>query len=156
MKFIKNHEHYEMLISRYKDKDLNYNEILEMNKHLETCESCKKFMNDIDSISSILLGNKSVTIEKVKRGIYPYIISMAAALLIFVGVAVILNNNSNNNELIVSNNIDAQIIEDANGDGYADYIPLSTYSAFFDDEEELTNNDEMIILSSYMYYVGQD
>ena len=149
MKFIKNHEHYEMLISRYKDKDLNYNEIIEMNKHLETCESCKKFMRDIDSISSILTGNKSITIEKTKRKIYPYIISMAAALLIFVGVAITLNNNSNDNEFIASN-----VSEDI--DGYEDYIPLSTYSAYFDDEEELTNNDEMIILSSYMYYVGQD
>ena len=149
MKFIKNHEHYERLISRYKDKDLNYNEILEMNKHLETCESCKKFMKDIDSISSILTGNKSITIEKTKRKIYPYIISMAAALLIFVGVAITLNNNSNDNEFIASN-----VSEDI--DGYEDYIPLSTYSAYFDDEEELTNNDEMIILSSYMYYVGQD
>ena len=151
MKFIKNHEHYERLISRYKDKDLNYNEILEMNKHLETCESCKKFMKDIDSISSILTGNKSITIEKTKRKIYPYIISMAAALLIFVGVAITLNNNSNDNEFIVSN-----VSENIDGDGYADYIPLSTYSAYFNDEEELTNNDEMIILSSYMYYVGQD
>ena len=149
MKFIKNHEHYERLISRYKDKDLNYNEILEMNKHLETCESCKKFMKDIDSISSILTGNKYITIEKTKRKIYPYIISMAAALLIFVGVAITLNNNSNDNEFIASN-----VSEDI--DGYADYIPLSTYSAYFNDEEELTNNDEMIILSSYMYYVGQD
>ena len=149
MKFIKNHEHYERLISRYKDKDLNYNEILEMNKHLETCESCKKFMKDIDSISLILTGNKSITIEKTKRKIYPYIISMAAALLIFVGVAITLNNNSNDNEFIASN-----VSEDI--DGYEDYIPLSTYSAYFDDEEELTNNDEMIILSSYMYYVGQD
>ena len=149
MKFIKNHEHYERLISRYKDKDLNYNEILEMNKHLETCESCKKFMKDIDSIYSILTGNKSITIEKTKRRIYPYIISMVAALLIFVGVAITLNNNSNDNEFIASN-----VSEDI--DGYADYIPLSTYSAYFNDEEELTNNDEMIILSSYMYYVGQD
>ena len=151
MKFIKNHEHYERLISRYKDKDLNYNEIIEMNKHLETCESCKKFMKDIDSISSILTGNKSITIEKAKRKIYPYIISMAAALLIFVGVAITLNNNSNDDEFIVSN-----VSENIDGDGYADYIPLSTYSAYFNDEEELTNNDEMIILSSYMYYVGQD
>ena len=151
MKFIKNHEHYERLISRYKDKDLNYNEILEMNKHLETCESCKKFMKDIDSISSILTGNKSITIEKTKRKIYPYIISMAAALLIFVGVAITLNNNSNDNEFIASN-----VSENIDGDGYEDYIPLSTYSAYFNDEEELTNNDEMIILSSYMYYVGQD
>ena len=154
MNFIKSHKNYEMLISRYKDNDLNESEILEMNKHLENCESCKKFMNDINSISSILLGNKSITIEKVKHRIYPYIISMAAALLISVGVAVMLNNNSNNNELMISNNLDAQYItEDINGDGYADYIPLSTY---FNEEEELTNNDEMIILSSYMYYVGQD
>lgn len=154
MKFIKSHKNYEMLISRYKDNDLNESEILEMKKHLENCESCKKFMNDINSISSILLGNKSVTIEKVKHRIYPYIISIAAALLIFVGVAVMLNNNSNNNELMISNNLDSQYLtEDINGDGYADYIPLSTY---FNEEEELTNNDEMIILSSYMYYVGQD
>ena len=152
MKFIKSHKNYEMLISRYKDNDLNESEILEMKKHLENCESCKKFMNDINSISSILLGNKSVTIEKVKHRIYPYIISMAAALLIFVGVAVMLNN-SNKNELMISNNFDSAYIEDINGDGYADYIPLSTY---FNEEEELTNNDEMIILSSYMYYVGQD
>ena len=154
MKFIKSHKNYEMLISRYKDNDLNESEILKMKKHLENCESCKKFMNDINSISSILLGNKSITIEKVKHRIYPYIISMAAALLISVGVAVMLNNNSNNNELMISNNLDAQYIsEDINGDGYADYIPLSTY---FNEEEELANNDEMIILSSYMYYVGQD
>ncbi|WP_432633104.1 zf-HC2 domain-containing protein [Brachyspira sp.] len=152
MKFIKSHKNYEMLISRYKDNDLNESEILEMNKHLENCESCKKFMNDINSISSILLGNKSITIEKVKHRIYPYIISMAAALLISVGVAVMLNN-SNKNELMISNNFDSAYIEDINGDGYADYIPLSTY---FNEEEELTNNDEMIILSSYMYYVGQD
>lgn len=152
MKFIKSHKNYEMLISRYKDNDLNESEILEMKKHLENCESCKKFMNDINSISSILLGNKSITIEKVKHRIYPYIISMAAALLISVGVSVMLNN-SNKNELMISNNFDSAYIEDINGDGYADYIPLSTY---FNEGEELTNNDEMIILSSYMYYVGQD
>ena len=150
MKFIKSHKNYEMLISRYKDNDLNESEILEMKKHLENCESCKKFMNDINSISSILLGNKSITIEKVKHRIYPYIISMAAALLISVGVAVMLNS-SNKNELMISNNFESAYIEDING--YADYIPLSTY---FNEEEELTNNDEMIILSSYMYYVGQD
>lgn len=153
-----NHEHYEMLISRYKDKDLNYEEIIEMNKHLESCESCRQFRKDIDSISEILLGNKSIIINKVKHRIYPYIISMAAAVLIFVGVGIILNYNiQNNNELIVSNidiSIDtSQVYQDIDGDGYIDYIPLSTY---FNDDLEYMNNDDMIILSSYMYYVGQD
>ena len=148
---MRQHEYYEMLISRHKDKDLNAEEILEMEKHLLNCPSCRKFKSDIDSISSILSGNKSITINKVKNNFYPYIISIAAALLIFIGVAVMLNNNSNNNELIASNNIESSyILVDIDGD--VDYIPLSTYFAYFNDE---TNNDEMIILSSYMYYVGQ-
>ena len=150
---MRQHEYYEMLISRHKDTDLNAEEILEMEKHLLNCPSCRKFKSDIDSISSILSGNKSITINKVKNNFYPYIISIAAALLIFIGVAVMLNNNSNNNELIASNNIESSyILVDIDGDGDVDYIPLSTYFAYFNDE---TNNDEMIILSSYMYYVGQ-
>lgn len=152
---MKNHEHYEMLISRYKDKDLNYDEIIEMNKHLESCEPCRKFMKDIDSISAMLLGNKSIIVNKVKRKIYPYIISMAAAILIFVGVGIILNYNiKNNNELIVSNINTPAVSQDIDGDGYAEYIPLSTY--FSDYSEYDGDNEEMVILSSYMYYVGQD
>mgnify|MGYP000375784100 FL=1 len=80
---MRQHEYYEMLISRHKDKDLNAEEIFEMEKHLLNCPSCRKFKSDIDSISSILSGNKSITINKVKNNFYPYIISIAAILLIF-------------------------------------------------------------------------
>lgn len=151
---MKIHEHYEMLISRYKDKDLNYNEIIEMNKHLESCESCRKFMKDIDSISAMLLGNKSIIVNKVKHRIYPYIISIAAAILIFVGVGIILNYNlKNNSELIISNTNTPSVFQDIDGDGYVEYTPLFSY---FNEDSEYTNNDEMIILSSYMYYMGED
>ena len=46
-------------------------------------------------------------------------------------------------------------VQDIDGDGYGDYVPLSAY---FNDysEEENTDNDEITILSSYMYYVGRD
>lgn len=152
---MRQHEYYEMLISRHKDKDLNAEEILEMEKHLLNCSSCRKFKSDIDSISSILSGNKSITINKVKNNFYPYIISIAAILLIFVASIIILNKNFNNNvreEIIASNE---PIVQDIDGDGYGDYVPLSAY---FNDysEEENTDNDEITILSSYMYYVGRD
>lgn len=94
---MRQHEYYEMLISRHKDKDLNAEEIFEMEKHLLNCPSCRKFKSDIDSISSILSGNKSITINKVKNNFYPYIISIAAILLIFVASIIILNKNFNNN-----------------------------------------------------------
>ena len=41
------HEYYEMLISRYKDNDLNDEEIAEMEKHLHECAECRKFKEDI-------------------------------------------------------------------------------------------------------------
>lgn len=147
------HEHYEMLVSRYKDKDLNANEILEMKKHLSECKSCRKFMEDIDSVSAILLGKKSIdviAVNKVKRKFYPYIISIAAALLIFLAVSIVLNYNLNNlnkeERLTVSNAPVQTIIEDAN------YIPLSTY--FYEDID--TSNDNMAVLSAYISYVGID
>ena len=66
-----------------------------------------------------------------------------------------LNKNFNNDvreEIIASNE---PIVQDIDGDGYGDYVPLSAY---FNDysEEENTDNNEITILSSYMYYVGRD
>ena len=150
---MKRHKYYETLISRHKDKDLNAEEIFEMEEHLSDCKSCQKFKSDIDSISLILSGKKSIFVNnKVKNNFYPYIISMAAILLIFIVSMVILNNNFNKNvkeELIVSNE---PVVQDIDGDGYAEYAPLSAY--FYDYEEEY--NDETAILSSYMHYVGKD
>ena len=175
---MRQHEHYEMLISRYKDKDLNAEEILEMEEHLSSCESCRKFKSDIDSISLILSGGKSITIDnnKIKNRFYPYIISIAAILLIFVVSIIILNNNINIRDRFIASNepiiqdIDGDgygelvntqgatdfIFQDIDGDGYAEYVPLSAY---FNDygEEEYSNNDEVtVLLSSYMSYVGID
>ena len=171
---MRRHEHYEMLISRYKDKDLNAEEILEMEEHLSSCESCRKFKSDIDSISLILSGGKSITIDnnKIKNRFYPYIISIAAILLIFVVSIIILNNNINIRDRFIASNepiiqdiggelANTQgatdfIFQDIDGDGYADYAPLSAY---FNDyvEEEYSNNDEVtVLLSSYMSYVGID
>lgn len=147
---MRTHEHYEMLVSRYKDNDLNAEEILEMKKHLSNCKSCQKFMKDIDFVSSILLGKNPITVNKVKSKFYPYIISIAAALLIFAAVSIALNYNNYNigkeEGLIVSNAPVQTIIEDA------DYIPLSTY--FYEDID--ANNDNTAVLSAYISYVGMD
>ena len=105
-----NHEYYEMLISRYKDNDLNTDEIFEMEKHLSECKSCQKFKNELDSMSSILLGNKPIIVNKKntfsKYKVIRYIGSIAAVLLLFFGISSIYNKPnsiiSNDTKLIVS------------------------------------------------------
>ena len=61
------HEYYEMLISRYKDNDLNDEEILEMEKHLDECPECRKFKEEIFAMSSILTGKMPIKVNNTKK-----------------------------------------------------------------------------------------
>ncbi|WP_297295902.1 zf-HC2 domain-containing protein [uncultured Brachyspira sp.] len=160
-----NHEYYEMLISRYKDNDLNTDEIFEMEKHLSECKSCQKFKNELDSMSSILLGNNPIIVNKKntfnKYKVIRYIGSVAAVLLLFFGISSIYNkpNNiisddaklivSDLNDSIIKTSIDYNITED-------DYAPLSSYFSYSDEENEGNETaGEISIMSAYIYYMGK-
>ena len=171
-----NHEYYEMLISRHKDNDLDANEIFEMEKHLASCKSCQKFRDEINSMSSILLGMSNIKVNKKpasifnKKRIISSISSIAAALLIFGAVSTIYNNNNipgNPNDsakLMVADLNDSIIrtsIDDYNTED--DYAPLSSYFSYGDLDPEAAesssdddyNNAEISIMSAYIYYMGK-
>ena len=154
-----NHEYYEMLISRHKDNDLDANEIFEMEKHLASCKSCQKFRDEINSMSSILLGMSNIKVNKKpasifnKKRVIASISSIVAALLIFGAVSTIYNNNnipgnSNDaaklmvadlNDSIIRTSIDDYNIDDYNIDDYnteEDYAPLSSYFSYGDLDPE--------------------
>lgn len=160
-----NHEYYEMLISRYKDNDLNTDEIFEMEKHLSECKSCQKFKNELDSMSSILLGNKPIIVNKKntfnKYKVIRYIGSIAAVLLLFFGISTIYDkpNNTINgdaklivsdlNDSVMKTSVDYSMTED-------DYAPLSSYFSYSDEETENNENaGEISIMSAYIYYMGK-
>ena len=171
-----NHEYYEMLISRHKDNDLDANEIFEMEKHLASCKSCQKFRDEINSMSSILLGMSNIKVNKKpasifnKKRVIASISSIAAALLIFGAVSTIYNNNNipgNSNDsakLMVADLNDSIIrtsIDDYNTE--EDYVPLSSYFSYGDldpeaaeaSSDESYNNAEISIMSAYIYYMGK-
>ncbi|MEI0517923.1 zf-HC2 domain-containing protein [Brachyspira murdochii] len=154
-----NHEYYEMLISRYKDNDLDSNEIFEMEKHLSSCKSCQKFKEELDSMSSILCGKKPIIVHKKKifnkNKVIASIGSLAAALLIFAGVNSLYKQQSDDNSAIIANNsssmktvIDYNISDE-------DYTPLSSYFSYSDEENTDEGSEEISIMSAYIYYMGK-
>ncbi|ADG71127.1 zf-HC2 domain-containing protein [Brachyspira murdochii] len=154
-----NHEYYEMLISRYKDNDLDSNEIFEMEKHLSSCKSCQKFKEELDSMSSILCGKKLIIVHKKKifnkNKVIASIGSLAAALLIFAGVNSLYKQQSDDNSAIIANNsssmktvIDYNISDE-------DYTPLSSYFSYSDEENTDEGSEEISIMSAYIYYMGK-
>ena len=168
-----NHEYYEMLISRHKDNDLDANEIFEMEKHLASCKSCQKFRDEINSMSSILLGMSNIKINKkpasifTKKRVIASISSIAAALLIFGAVSTIYNsnniyNNSNEAVKLIAADLNNPIIT-TSADDYdtEEYAPLSSYFSYKDTDTETDasdenyNNGEISIMSAYIYYMGK-
>ncbi|PPS21121.1 zf-HC2 domain-containing protein [Brachyspira murdochii] len=154
-----NHEYYEILISRYKDNDLDSNEIFEMEKHLSSCKSCQKFKEELDSMSSILCGKKPIIVHKKKifnkNKVIASIGSLAAALLIFAGVNSLYKQQSDDNSAIIANNsssmktvIDYNISDE-------DYTPLSSYFSYSDEENTDEGSEEISIMSAYIYYMGK-
>ncbi|MEI0524894.1 zf-HC2 domain-containing protein [Brachyspira murdochii] len=154
-----NHEYYEILISRYKDNDLDSNEIFEMEKHLSSCKSCQKFKEELDSMSSILCGKKPIIVHKKKifnkNKVIASIGSLAAALLIFAGVNSLYKEQSDDNSAIIANNsssmktvIDYNISDE-------DYTPLSSYFSYSDEENTDEGSEEISIMSAYIYYMGK-
>ncbi|ACN83915.1 zf-HC2 domain-containing protein [Brachyspira hyodysenteriae] len=170
-----NHEYYEMLISRHKDNDLDANEIFEMEKHLASCKSCQKFRDEINSMSSILLGMSNIKVNKKpasifnKKRVIASISSIAAALLIFGAVSTIYNSNnisSNSNDaakLMVADLNDSIITTSIDDyDAYTEeYAPLSSYFSYSDLDPETdassddNNNEEISLMSAYIYYMGK-
>ena len=150
------HEYYEMLISRYKDNDLNDEEILEMEKHLDECAKCRKFKEEIFAMSSILTGKMPIEVNNTKKKFkfVPYIASIAAMLLIFVGVGIVINNN---NSTSIDSSIVASttVLEEENvysDDDYSDYALLSTYFDYAPENQD-TEEDSITVLSAYMAYM---
>ena len=165
-----NHEYYEMLISRYKDNDLNADEIFEMEKHLSSCKSCQRFKDELDSMSSMLLGNKPIVVHKKnifnKNKIIASISSIAAALILFVGISAVNNNNKSN--IISSNGEEAKIMasdfynDTSSNIDYSmneeDYVPLSSYFSYNENEENNNSESsagEIEIMSAYIYYMAK-
>ncbi|MEI0611574.1 zf-HC2 domain-containing protein [Brachyspira pilosicoli] len=152
------HEYYEMLISRYKDNDLNDEEIAEMEKHLHECAECRKFKEEIFAMSSILTGKMPIEVNNTKKKFkfVPYIASIAAMLLIFVGIGVVINNNNNTASApIVASTTVSQEQQEENvysEDGYSDYALLSTYFDYAE-ENQSTEEDSITVLSAYMAYM---
>ncbi|OEJ14053.1 hypothetical protein BFL38_04785 [Brachyspira hampsonii] len=169
-----NHEYYEMLISRYKDNDLDANEIFEMEKHLASCKSCQKFKDELNSMSSILLGKSNIKIDKKpvsifnKKRVIASISSIAAALLIFGAVSAIYNNNNNitsnsdDTPTLMASDMNNNSVITTSADDYntqEDYAPLSSYFTYSDIDDENDslddNNSEISIMSAYIYYMGK-
>ena len=150
------HEYYEMLVSRYKDNDLNDEEIAEMENHLHECAKCRKFKEEIFAMSSILTGKMPIEVNNTKKKFkfVPYVASIAAMLLIFVGVGIVINNN---NTTSIDSPIAASttVLEEENvysDDDYSDYALLSTYFDYAE-ENQSTEEDSMTVLSAYMAYM---
>ena len=138
-----NHRYYEMLISRYKDNDLNSDEIKDMEDHLSICKSCRKFRDEIDSMSLILTQKKNIVLKEFKKSKINkkilYIASIAAVLLVFIHIFY------NKNDTKIVKNIDNMEITEEY------YMPLSEYLSYFEKED---STDENQIISSYMIYVN--
>ena len=149
------HEYYEMLVSRYKDNDLNDEEILEMENHLHECAKCRKFKEEIFAMSSILTGKMSIEVNNTKKKFkfLPYIASIAAMLLIFVGIGVVINNNNNTSSapIVASTSVSQEQEENVYSD-YDDYTLLSTYFDYAE-ENQNTEEDSITVLSAYMAYM---
>lgn len=151
------HEYYEMLISRYKDNDLNDEEIAEMEKHLHECAECRKFKEEIFAMSSILTGKMPIEVNNTKKKFkfVPYIASIAAMLLIFVGIGVVINNNNNTASapIVASTSVSQEQEENVySEDVYSDYALLSTYFDY-SEENQSTEEDSITVLSAYMAYM---
>ena len=151
------HEYYEMLISRYKDNDLNDEEIAEMEKHLHECAECRKFKEEIFAMSSILTGKMPIEVNNTKKKFkfVPYIASIAAMLLIFVGIGVVINNNNNTASapIVASTTVSQEQEENVySEDVYSDYALLSTYFDYAE-ENQSTEEDNITVLSAYMAYM---
>lgn len=151
------HEYYEMLISRYKDNDLNDEEIAEMEKHLHECAECRKFKEEIFAMSSILTGKMPIEVNNTKKKFkfVPYIASIAAMLLIFVGIGVVINNNNNTASAPIVASTSVSQEQEGNvysEDGYSDYALLSTYFDYAE-ENQSTEEDSITVLSAYMAYM---
>ncbi|MBW5396996.1 zf-HC2 domain-containing protein [Brachyspira pilosicoli] len=151
------HEYYEMLISRYKDNDLNDEEILEMENHLHECAKCRKFQEEIFAMSSILTGKIPIEVNNTKKKFkfVPYIASIAAMLLIFIGIGVVINNNNTASAPIVASTTVSQEQQEEDvysDDVYSDYALLSTYFDYAE-ENQSTEEDSITVLSAYMAYM---
>lgn len=149
------HEYYEMLVSRYKDNDLNDEEILEMENHLHECAKCRKFKEEIFAMSSILTGKMPIEVNNTKKKFkfVPYIASIAAMLLIFVGIGVVINNNNNTASapIVASTAVLQEQQEENVYSDYNDYALLSTYFDYA--EENQSSEEDNVILSAYMAYM---
>lgn len=151
------HEYYEMLVSRYKDNDLNDEEIAEMEKHLDECAECRKFKEEIFTMSSILTGKMPIELNNTKKKFkfVPYIASIAAMLLIFVGVGIVINNNNNTASIdspMVASTTTLEKQEENVYSDYNDYTLLSTYFDYAPDNQS-TEEDSITVLSAYMAYM---
>ena len=151
------HEYYGVLISRYKDNDLNDEEIAEMEKHLHECAECRKFKEEIFAMSSILTGKMPIEVNNTKKKFkfVPYIASIAAMLLIFVGIGVVINNNNNTASapIVASTTVSQEQEENVySEDVYSDYALLSTYFDYAE-ENQSTEEDSITVLSAYMAYM---
>ncbi|WP_157150351.1 zf-HC2 domain-containing protein [Brachyspira sp. SAP_772] len=150
------HEYYEMLVSRYKDNDLNDEEIMEMEEHLHECAECRKFKEEIFAMSSILTGKMPIEVNNTKKKFkfVPYIASIAAMLLIFVGVGVVINNNNNTASIDSTMVASTEVFQEQEDNVYSDYNDYTLLSTYFDyAPDNQSSEEDSVVLSAYMAYM---
>ena len=128
-----------------------------MEKHLHECAECRKFKEEIFAMSSILTGKMPIEVNNTKKKFkfVPYIASIAAMLLIFVGIGVVINNNNNTASapIVASTSVSQEQEENVySEDVYSDYALLSTYFDYAE-ENQSTEEDSITVLSAYMAYM---
>ncbi|MBW5394163.1 zf-HC2 domain-containing protein, partial [Brachyspira hampsonii] len=129
--------------------------------------------DEVNSMSSILLGKSNIKIDKKpvsifnKKRVIASISSIAAALLVFGAVSIIYNKNNitsspNDNSKLIAADLNNNSITTTSSDDYntqEDYAPLSSYFTYSDidaENDSLDNNDsEISIMSAYIYYMGK-
>lgn len=154
---MKRHEYYEILVSRYKDGDLDIDETLELEEHMKNCKSCRILKNEISSLSDILSGrDMKIKTRPAVLKIVPYVISIAAVLVVIFGIAFtwkLKNGNISSNVAVALSDSD-KVYTNGNilNDTIDDYTPLSGYFTYTEDNS--STNGTIIMMSAYMEYIG--
>lgn len=148
------HNYYEFLISRNKDNDLNNEEKIKLEKHLKTCESCRRFESGIYTLSSILDSKNILKAEKIKteekldkksdkkiiyfNNIKNTVMAFAAVIIFVVGITLVLKNKTPSvvDTVVLLENTDVSKTEENDV-----FMPLGEYFAYTFDAQ---NNDTLL------------
>lgn len=162
------HEHYEILISREIDNDLNYEEKYALETHLKKCKKCLKLKKDMQKLSSFLNCTENISnVEIIKKPftkvIFPYIASVAAVfLMVIFSYSMFFQDNEKSQYLATSSTSIEEIanndIETYSDTSTVDANTLENYFTYINTEDyETSNYDEndhiYTVMTSYYSYI---